>query len=407
MRSIAILITYLSLAILVCMATALGNHIQTDDGLSEEVYCEDISTFAALIEDTFFEAHEVETEDHYLVKIFQVRNKPSKVLQGPNPSKKNVLLIHGVLDSADEFALGDNSIVKALLERDYEVWLLNSRGNKYSCKNTQISPNSPDFWDYSFENMAEGDFKSALEFVYKHAKEKIVVVGHSQGTTQVFAGLSSFPELQDKVDKFMALAPVVHMTGFDPGNLYYFGSTHNFLQLAKSLGYYKMLERPLNNNWLEDSLIRLFCGTLHWVCDFIISKMTDRDPNMIDTEGMSRYLKHNPSRTNVKSLEHFSQMIANYKGGLQKFDYGADENIKRYRTAEPPLYDMTVIKTRIYMYYGDNDLLSTLENAEILKKELQHATGRIYPDWGHLSFFLGKERQVFVEHLLEDISSSS
>jgi len=404
MRLIAISQINLTIAVSILIATSLGNHIQVDDGFSDDIYCEDISTFAALIENSFFEAHEIETSDHYLVKIFRVQNKPSEVSHDLKVPKKTVLLIHGVLDSADEFVLGDKSIVKALLERDYDVWLLNSRGNKYSCAHTQISPKSPDFWDYSFEGMAEGDFKSTLEFVSEHTKEKVVVIGHSQGTTQVFAALSSFPDLQDKVEKFMALAPVVHMTGFDPGNWYYFGSTHNFLQLAKSLGYYKLLERPLNNNWFEDSLIRMFCGSLHWICDFIISKMTDRDPNMIDTDEMNSYLKHNPSRTNIKSLEHFSQMIANYQGGLRKFDYGKEENVKRYGTSEPPLYDMSVIKTRVYMYYGDNDLLSTLENAKLLKQQLKHATGRIYPDWGHLSFFLGKERQMFVEHLLEDIS---
>jgi pimeloyl-ACP methyl ester carboxylesterase len=407
MRPIAISQLNLGVCISILIATSLGNHIRVDEGVSDDVYCEDIATFAGLIENSFFEAHEVETSDHYLVKVFRVQNKPSEVFHNLSASKKTVLLIHGVLDSADEFVLGEQSIVSALLERDYDVWLLNSRGNKYSCANTQISPKSPEFWDYSFEGMADGDFKSTLEFIYEKKKEKVIVIGHSQGTTQVFAGLSSFPELQDKVDKFMALAPVVHMTGFDPGNWYYFGSTHNFLQVAKSLGYYKLLERPLNTNWFNDSLIRLFCSSIHWVCDFIISKMTDRDPNMIDTKNMNNYLKHNPSRTNIKSLEHFSQMIANYKGGLSRFDYGEEENKNRYGTPEPPLYDLSVIRTRVYMYYGDNDLLSTLENAELLKKELKSVTGRIYPDWGHLSFFLGKERQVFVQHLLEDIDESS
>ena len=42
-------------------------------------------------------------------------------------------------------------------------------------------------------------------------QEKLVYVGHSQGTTQAFAAFSEQPELNSKVALFVALAPVAYV----------------------------------------------------------------------------------------------------------------------------------------------------------------------------------------------------
>lgn len=55
---------------------------------------------------------------------------------------------------------------------------------------------------------------------------------------------------------------------------------------------------------------------------------------------------------------HYAQEIKN-NGNFQQFDYGADGNLIKYGTTVPPKYNVTNIKTPIYMMYGKNDWLAS------------------------------------------------
>lgn len=53
-----------------------------------------------------------------------------------------VLLIHGHLDSADAFILnGEKSIANIIMNQGYDVWLGNTRGNKYSERHLTLDAN--------------------------------------------------------------------------------------------------------------------------------------------------------------------------------------------------------------------------------------------------------------------------
>jgi lysosomal acid lipase/cholesteryl ester hydrolase len=93
-----------------------------------------------------------------------------------------------------------NSVVTHLSNQGFDIWLGNNRGNKYSCTNQKLDNDSAEFWDHSFQEMAEIDFPLFLETVKKiTGRTKISVMAHSQGGTQVLASLSEFPEYQDSI----------------------------------------------------------------------------------------------------------------------------------------------------------------------------------------------------------------
>lgn len=55
----------------------------------------------------------------------------------------------------------------------------------------------------------EYDLPTFIDFVLKHTgKKNTVYIGHSQGTTQMFAKLASNPDFIDNISVFIALAPV-------------------------------------------------------------------------------------------------------------------------------------------------------------------------------------------------------
>lgn len=87
------------------------------------------------------------TSDGYILKLFRIPGKTSDTKKG----KKVVFFQHGILDSADCWIAHNANVAPAFqaVNAGYDVWLGNSRGNKYSHSyNGKVS--NKDYWDYSF-----------------------------------------------------------------------------------------------------------------------------------------------------------------------------------------------------------------------------------------------------------------
>ena len=98
-----------------------------------------------------------------------------------------------------------------LADAGYDVWMGNSRGNTYSCAHLNLSRSDAKFWDFSFHEMGMYDLPATIDHIIAQTgQQKIYYVGHSQGTTSFFAMLSEKPEYNDKIIKFVALAPIVY-----------------------------------------------------------------------------------------------------------------------------------------------------------------------------------------------------
>ena len=367
--------------------------------------CEDLWSFQHLIPDDKVEIHEIFTSDSYILALFRARNgNPDSATPF---ARKTILLLHGAGVSADDFALSKNSVVKSLLKQNYDVWLLNNRGNKYSCKNRQIDTKSTHFWNFSFQEMAEFDFSSALYHITKVTGQKVTVIGHSQGATQVIAALSVMPHLNSQIEKFIAIAPIVSLTGSHQRNNLVWGTTRLLIHALRAIKVKSIFNHKVNSNFITDFAIKLFCLKTQKVCDKFISIFFDKDPSQIDREELNHYLKHNPSRTSTKSIEHIAQLGSHSGGQLRKFDYGRKRNQEVYRSDTPPAYNMSNIATKVYLHYGDNDFLCTDKSIKTLITAFKVSKTRFYRGWGHLSFILGKDRQEFLDALLADIEDDS
>lgn len=56
-----------------------------------------------------------------------------------------------------------DSMAFTLAEAGYDVWLGNTRGNKYSCKHRKLKPSEEAFWDFSMDQMALYDMPDSIE----------------------------------------------------------------------------------------------------------------------------------------------------------------------------------------------------------------------------------------------------
>ena len=77
-----------------------------------------------------------------------------------------------------------------LVDLGYDVWMNNSRGNKHSKLHRFLDPKMPEYWDFSFQERGSYDSPALIDFILgKTGVKKLRYMGHSQGTSQMFAGL--------------------------------------------------------------------------------------------------------------------------------------------------------------------------------------------------------------------------
>lgn len=111
-----------------------------------------------------------------------------------------------------------NSAGFLLADKDYDVWLGNTRGNTYSCNHLKYNPygSSSDrkkFWAFSWHQIGVYDLPAMIDYVLNETdKTQLQFIGHSQGTTAFYVMCSEKPEYISKVQIMHALAPIAFMT---------------------------------------------------------------------------------------------------------------------------------------------------------------------------------------------------
>jgi lysosomal acid lipase/cholesteryl ester hydrolase len=165
------------------------------------------------------EEHVVLTKDGYLLGIHRIPGPKDEPRPAPGTStgKPVVYLHHGLLMNSEIWVClteSYRSVAFVLAELGFDVWLGNNRGNKYSKKSIHHDPNSHKFWDFSIDDFAWHDIPDSIEYILQITRaDTLSYVGFSQGTAQAFAALSIHPQLNQKVNVFIALAPAMRPKG--------------------------------------------------------------------------------------------------------------------------------------------------------------------------------------------------
>ena len=326
-----------------------------------------------------FQKHLVKTEDGYTLVLFRI---PGGKKCKDGSKLPPVLLQHGVFDSSDGWVCNGeaHSIPFVLAKHNFDVWLSNSRGNKYCKEHDQYDVNSFEFWQYSFHELGLYDVPAVIKYIRKINKsgEKIIYFGHSQGTSLMFSGLTQkFDFYKENVKLFVALAPVARLSNL--------GST--LLSILSAVSFHKLMNFMEKN---ANSLTNFFLG--------LISDDNSLECN--DQNSLAVYLNHYPCGTSLKCLIHYVQIIQQKK--FIYFDYRKEANWALYHRKTPPEYDLSVIKNfPIMLIGGEKDKLANPEDIKWLNLELKNNViyFKIVPNMGHLSFMCGKDFSWFDEPL--------
>jgi len=154
-----------------------------------------------------YERHEVTTEDGYILHCFRVFKKEKR-----DPSLPPILLQHGLFQSSGIFVTSEeDSMAFHFAEKGYDVWLGNNRCI-HEKGHTTMQPHEQRYWEWGLDELGQFDFPAFINYVSKvTGHEKVVFVGHSQGNAQAFVGLSRNPQVAEKIELFVALAPAFYI----------------------------------------------------------------------------------------------------------------------------------------------------------------------------------------------------
>ena len=334
-----------------------------------------------------FEQHYITTSDNYILRLYRIKGPKNSADTNGRPP---ILIQHGIFDSADFVVMHGPELSPAffLANLGYDVWVANSRGNKYSRQHKYLNPDKDsEFWQFSFSEMVE-DYKANIQFILDNTGfKKIPVIGHSQGTSSMLAGLSTQSDwFKARMTVFVSLGTVARLDHMTSTLLTFLAKTPLALSSIKKLGINEMFP----SNFLTKESFKILCGIVPQICQFGAKLVADSDPRVDNTADARIYFAHFPSGSSTKCMEHFSQLWNSKR--FQKFDYGAEENQRRYGSSYPPEYPLQNINVPIAKFTGNSDALGDLEDNKWLSEKLGHTLiwDKVY-DYGHLTFFIGKD----------------
>ena len=344
------------------------------------------------------EKHSVKTEDGYTLIIYRIPGgKDCKDSSNNQP----ILFQHGIFDSSDGWVCNgeEHSIPFIFAKNDFDVWISNSRGNKYCKQHDKYDTKSFEFWQFSFHEMGIYDIPAVINYINSINKsgEKIIYFGHSQGTSLMFSGLTQKFEFYKKnIKLFVALAPVARLANI--------GSS--FLSILSKISIHKLVKKIRiyemgPSNKYTTNLMNFMENYATSLTNFFINLCTDSNSKECnDQNALAVYLKHSPCGCSLKCLIHFVQIIKSKK--FIYYDYKKEANFALYHQIEPPEYDLSVIKDfPIMLIGGELDKLGTPDDIRWLNDELSKNDNVIYfkilPSMGHLSFMVAKDFSWFDE----------
>ncbi|XP_059518723.1 gastric triacylglycerol lipase-like [Myotis daubentonii] len=329
------------------------------------------------------EEYEVITEDGYILEVYRIPyGKKNAENRGQRPV---VFLQHGLLASATNWIanLPNNSLGFLLADAGYDVWLGNSRGNTWARRNIYYSPNSAEFWAFSFDEMAKYDLPATIDFIVKKTgQEKLHYVGHSQGTTIGFIAFSTNPKLAKKIKAFYALAPVATVK--------YIKSPLKELKLIPSF-LFKVIfgnKEFFPHNYFDEFLGTELCSRkiLNELCSNALFIICGFDHKNLNMSRLDVYLSHNPAGTSVQNMLHWSQAVKS--GKFQAFDWGSPvQNMMHFNQPTPPIYSVTDMNVPIAVWNGGKDWLADPQDVDLLLPKLPNLIyHKNIPFYNHLDF---------------------
>ncbi|GFZ09854.1 hypothetical protein Acr_21g0004530 [Actinidia rufa] len=300
----------------------------------------------------------VTTKDGYILSMQRMPMGRS----GEKSDKPPVLLQHGILIDASSWLLNspDESLAFILADNGYDVWLVSTRGTKYSSGHTSLSPSDPAYWNWSWDELAAYDLPASFEYVHDETGQKLHYVGHSLGTLMALAAFSQ-DNLLNMLRSAALFCPIAYLNQIPT-------------LLAKVAADSFIAEFLKMNREAAAKLVEDICQKTHSNCSNLM-----------------------PAFTVIRT------------GTIAMYDYGSEAaNNKQYGQPIPPVYNMTSIPNGVPLFlgYGGQDMISDVKDVHTLLDSLKdHDADKLVllyrEEYAHVDFVFGiNANQVVYDPLM-------
>ncbi|XP_041675009.1 serine-rich adhesin for platelets-like [Drosophila eugracilis] len=345
------------------------------------------------------ETHFTDTDDGYHLCLHRI----------PRPNGPPILLVHGLMSSSASWVeLGPkNGLAYILYRKGYDVWMLNTRGNKYSRQsNRRQKPRK--YWDFSFHEIGKYDLPAAIDLILNHThKPKIQYIGHSQGSTVFFVMCSERPNYAHKVQLMQALSPTVYLRENRSPVLKFLSMFKGkYAMLLNLLGGYeistktKLIEQFKQHICSGSELASRICA----IFDFVVCGFDWKSFNKTLTPIVAAHASQGAS---AKQLYHYAQ-LHNFKD-FHHFDHGEILNRVRYQSPKPPVYNISQALSNVVIHHGPGDWLGSDSDVIRLQERLPNLveSRRVpYDGFSHYDFTLSSDvRPLVYSHVLRHLAN--
>ncbi|KAL5717638.1 sterol esterase [Ranunculus cassubicifolius] len=357
-----------------------------------------LCAFSVLAHNYPCQEFEVRTADGYILSMQRI--PAGRGGGGGGRNKQPVLLQHGVLVDGMTWLINspDQSLAFLLADNGFDVWIANGRGTRFSRKHATLDPNSREYWNWSWDELAAYDLPATFDFVHQQTGQMIDYVGHSMGTLVALASLS-----QGKIANLKSVAllsPVAYLSHMTTGigllaAQAFVGEITTWLGIAE----FNPKERTVIG------FLHSLCANPQINCYDLMSSFTGRNC-CLNESTVDLFLMNEPQSTSTKNMVHLAQTVRD--GVLSKFDYGnPDYNMQHYGQRRPPVYNLTNIPSNlpIFISYGGQDALADVQDVLLLLDSLKLHDGdklevQFVKDYAHADFIMGVNAKEIVYNAL-------
>lgn len=351
------------------------------------------------------EEHVFQTKDGYLLGLHRISHRPGeedqKVNSGPNSIKKRVVYMHhGLLMNSEVWVCNTDarrSLPFVLVDRGFDVWFGNNRGNKYSKKSVKASSKKIDFWNFSIDEFALYDIPDSIAYILETTRQpSLSYIGFSQGTAQAFAALAIHPKLNDQVNVFIALAPAMSPAGLSNGIV------DALVKASPQILFLLFGRRSILSSatmWQSILYPPLFVRVIDLGLSFLFGWRTE---NISASQKLAAYA-HLYSYTSTKSVVHWFQIIRTKS--FQMYDDDVHPLLATHsKHTKVAKYPTRNIKTPVVLVYGGSDSLVDIK-AMMRELPLQTVATEI-PHYEHLDFLWARDNDTLVfPHVFDALDS--
>lgn len=354
------------------------------------------------------EKHAVDTPDGWRLNMYRI---PHGKGQQPGP-RPVVLLHHGVTLSSACFTLlqPNESMAYVFADAGFDVWMANTRGNTFSRGNYNYSFRDPLYWRHSIDQYALIDAPAQIDLALQvSGAKKLAVVGHSQGSSIMYALLSSKPEYNEKVSVALHMGPVAFIADIAPGvvkDMASVGNDNMFqdMQMPEFLWY----------RLLAPYVKQCAGATAGAECMSALNNLLFGPSSLIKPEDFELILQTWPASVSTRNLHHWASMFRTAELDFSRYDYGTDCtsttmfqdscNQAEYGSLAPPQYELSLITTPTVILKGTVDVLATPADIAEQERRLQMAGSHVatieYPGFSHMDFIWQRQTQQHITDMI-------